>query len=112
MAFRRKRGAQPGNVNARKHGFYAGALAPGLRKVLRRARAMDARELKEEIDLMRTKMYQLANVEPENVTVLTLAGGLLVRMVALHHGLSAKEEEGLHESFVRLIGELGAGGGA
>ena len=73
---------------------------------------MDAREIKEEIDLMRTKIYQLSKVEPDNITVLTLAGGLLVRMVALHHGLNAEQEDGLHESFVRLIGELSPTGGA
>ena len=43
--------------------------------------------------------------------VLTLAGRLLVKMVAVHHGLSREQEDGLHDSLRSLIKELSPVGG-
>lgn len=103
---RRRRGGQQGNANARKHGFYADALGPKARKVLKRAQRIDPSELEEEIALMRTKIHQLVDNDPDNISVLTLAGGLLVRMVALHHGLTDEQESGIHESFKALLTSL------
>lgn len=103
MAFNRKRGAQPGNRNALKHGFYAGALTHKVRDVLRRAQAIDPKELKHEIDILRTQMFQLVKNDPDNVTVLTMAMRTLVRLIALNHGLNADQENDLHHSMRTLI---------
>jgi len=106
MPHRRKRGGQPKNQNARKHGFYAAALGPKARNILRRALALDPEELDQEIALLRTAMFLLMENDPSNINTLTLAASVLVRMVALEHRLTPEEEHDLHESFVRLLRDL------
>ena len=103
---RRPRGGQPGNKNARTHGYYSDALGPKARKLLKRAHLIDPHDLEEEIDLMRVKIHQLTDNDPDNIAVLTLAGGLLVRMIALHNGLSDEQEAGIHDSFKELLTSL------
>ena len=105
----RKRGAQPGNRNAFKHGFYMGMFRKDAQAVLRRARRLDPHELKEEIATMRTKMYEFGLAEPDNLTTFVLAGRLLVKMVAIDFGLSRDEENAVHESLQTLIRDLAAG---
>ena len=106
MAYGRKRGAQPKNRNAYTHGFYSQALTPEARKVLKRAERINPRELQHEIDLMRTAMYRLQEIDQKNVTVLVLAGGLLVKMIAVKHGLSKEQEDGIHDSLRTLLQDL------
>ena len=106
MSFGRKRGAQPENKNARKHGFYEDALIGGQRKILRRALDLDPHELEQEIALLRARMHKLVAVSPDNLTVLVLAGRLLVKMVATHYGLNLAQETGIHESLKDLIETL------
>lgn len=106
MAFGRKRGAQPGNRNALKHGFYASALSAKQRNILRRAARIDPHDLEQEISLLRSRIHQLVATEPDNLQVLTLAGRLLVRMVAVNYGLSKVQEEGIHDSLKELVETL------
>ena len=106
MVFRRKRGAQPGNYNARKHGFYSAALSPRTRKVLREAQKVDAKELAQEIALLRACIFRLQEAEPENLQVLILALRQLSRMVAINFHLSRDEEHAIHESLHDLVRSL------
>ena len=54
---KRKRGGQPGNQNARKHGFYSTHLPPEQAKLLEEAG--DLRDLRPEIALLRVKLNTL-----------------------------------------------------
>lgn len=100
---RRKPGAQPKNKNAHKHGFYAGALSAAQRKVLRRAAALDPAELTQEIALLRARIAELLEAEPSNLQVLILALRQLTKMVAINYGLSAGEQDEVHDSLRDLI---------
>jgi len=106
VPFNRKRGAQPKNRNALKHGFYSEALTPDARKILKRAERIDSRELQHEIDLMRTAMFRLTEIDPKNVTVLVLTGRLLVKMIAVKYGMSKEQEDGIHDSLRTLLLDL------
>jgi hypothetical protein len=106
VAYNRKRGAQPRNRNALRHGFYSGALTKKMRAVLRRAEKIDPQELQNEIDIMRTQMWHLIDASPKNLTVLTLAARVLVKMVAVDYGMGREQEDGIHESLASLIREL------
>jgi hypothetical protein len=103
---RRNQGGQPGNTNARKHGFYADALGARARNILHRASEIPAHEIEREIALLRARIHQLVATEPDNITVLTLALRTLVRMVALNHGLNEEQETGIHQSLRDLIQDL------
>jgi hypothetical protein len=106
VTFGRDPGGQPGNKNARTHGFYEGALPRRAAKILRRAGKLDPHALKEEIALVRTRMYELAELQPENVEVLVLAGRLLVKMMALDYGFGKEQEAGINESLEGLLASL------
>jgi len=103
---RRKPGGQPDNKNARKHGFYAGALGSKAKNILRRASQLDAHDIEAEIALLRARIHQLVATEPDNLAVLNLALRTLVRMVALNHGLDEAQETGIHDSLRDLIQDL------
>jgi hypothetical protein len=72
---KRKSGAQPGNQNARKHGFYSKMLTPQEKRSLRVAADLDG--LDQEIAVMRVKLQSLiaqdSNQHLVNQTAETLA---------------------------------------
>jgi inorganic triphosphatase YgiF len=106
VPFGRKRGAQPKNNNARKHGFYAAALAKNQQNILRRASRIAPHQLEQDIALLRARVYQLVTAEPDNLQLFVLAMGQLTRMVAVNHGLTKRQEDGIHDSLKQLIQEL------
>ena len=106
---KRKPGAQKGNRNSWKHGGYAGALSPEAKKVFKNALTVDLTDIRNETALMRTSLYQLAKIDPENVELLSLVASRLTRMVALQYGMSKDQQTELHTSFVDLIDDLKRG---
>ena len=106
---KRRPGAQPHNKNAWKHGFYSGALSAEAQKVFEHALTIDATELRNETALMRTALYNLSQIEPENVEVLSLVASRLTRMVALQYGMNKEQQAELHTSFCDLIDDLKRG---
>ena len=69
---KRKRGAQPGNQNARKHGFYSKHFTPD--QIEQIGNAHDLKDLGPEINLLRVKLNTLLN-DP------TLSPDLILRAV-------------------------------
>lgn len=106
MPWGRKRGAQPGNRNAWKHGIYAGIFGNEGDKVLRRARRMDPQKLHEEIAILRTAIVSLGNIEKGNLELLSTVMRTLIRAVAVHHGLNKQQEDGIHHSMLDLLKTL------
>ena len=66
---KKKRGGQPGNQNARKHGFYSSHLPPEQAKLLEEAG--DLRDLRPEIALLRVKLNTLLD-DPDTAPELIL----------------------------------------
>ncbi len=83
----RQRGGQPGNRNARKHGFYSSALTPEEQRLF--AETVDLKGLLSEISLLRVKVHGLAEF-PSNSTFELLLQALraLTRMEAVHHNIT------------------------
>ena len=54
---RKKRGGQPGNQNARKHGFYANTLIPEQEEAS--AEALEIRDFGQEVALVRVRLLTL-----------------------------------------------------
>ena len=78
---KRKSGGQPGNQNARKHGFYSNHFTPDQLKQLEDAD--DLRDLGPEIALLRVKLNALLD-DPEVSTELLLrAVNSLARLMAI-----------------------------
>ncbi len=106
---KRKRGGQPNNKNAFKHGIYSGLYGPDAEKVFEQALGVDPKDLRQEIAVLRTTLAQVVNIEKGNVEVLALVARTLTRMVAVNYGLNKDEQNELHGSFLELIDELRRG---
>jgi len=106
VAFGRKQGAQKGNANALKHGLYSSVLNPKLAKFYRKASEISAADLQQEIATLRTLLTNLVDIDAANLTVVNMTLRTLVRLVALHHALSAEDENELHHSMRDLVREL------
>jgi hypothetical protein len=62
-----KSGGQPGNQNARKHGFYSNVLSGDEKRYWKRASLVDG--LSEEIIFLRVKLRSLANQDQFNLSL-------------------------------------------
>ena len=76
---KRHRGAQPGNHNAFKHGFYSTTFAPEVQSAY--SAALRATTLEEEIALLRTRIIPLVSSERSMRGILPQYTRLLDRLV-------------------------------
>ena len=76
---KRKPGGQPGNQNARIHGFYSKKMTPGERRAL--AEYPLGLSMDEEIALLRAKIMEILRAAPGNYEVLFKAMSVLIRSV-------------------------------
>ena len=109
MSTKRTRGGQKNNKNAWKHGIYSDALGKRARKIFEKAMGIDPKDLRQEIGVLRTTLAEVVKHEPGNVEIVALVARTLTRMVAVHFGLNAQEQDELHTSFIDLIDTLRRG---
>lgn len=99
---RRRRGAQPGNSNARKHGFYAAArLTAQQAELLARARA--GASLDDDIDLLRVEMARLVtsgDYDPRAVAALATA---VTRAELARHRITGADDRAAMMSALRSV---------
>ena len=83
---RRPRGAQPGNQNGRKHGFYSNFRTREELEWLPKVAQIDS--LDEDIAVLRVKIRSVLANDPENIKVLLLALSHLARLVKTQKDIS------------------------
>jgi hypothetical protein len=86
---KRKRGGQRGNRNARKHGFYSGALSPAETSQLWNIANQEG--VDPEIALIRVKLQSSLQHDPGNRRVITEASRLLVKWYSEDCGLDTAD---------------------
>jgi hypothetical protein len=86
---KRKRGGQEGNGNARKHGFYSGALSPAETRQLWNITNLEG--VDPEVALIRVKLQSSLQHDPGNRRVIREASRLLVRWYSANYGLDASD---------------------
>ena len=86
----KKRGGQPGNQNARTHGFYSRTLTPEQQETLDAAAGLN--NLDEEIALMRFKISSIITNDPDNHAALLMAVSLLTKMITVNGEYKAQQE--------------------
>lgn len=102
---KRSRGAQPGNRNALKHGFYAKTLTEAEQVDLQIA--ADIEGLDDEIALLRVKIKHALERDPDNLDILLDASATLARLVKLRYGLTSREGTSIQDNIVKVLKELG-----
>lgn len=101
---RRRRGAQPGNLNAWRHGLYARTLTPDALRALAIARKLKATDLTEEIAALRGR---LAALEPVDVAAFTKGIAILIRAAQAQHRMSPQATKDLAQALAATLNALG-----
>ena len=91
-----KKGGQPGNQNARKHGFYSTVMDSTKKHRLKEAALVKG--LDEEISLLRVKLQQVVENDPDNVRLILQAVITLARLLRTRNNLGLGKEESLAEA--------------
>lgn len=100
----RRRGGQPGNTNALKHGLYSRTLPPAAQEALVQARRLPVADLSQEITALRAR---LAALSPYQLAAFTSGLSLLARLVATQHRLSPSQAQNLSDAVANVVQELG-----
>jgi hypothetical protein len=87
----RPRGAQPGNQNARKHGYYSKTLTPGQQKLL--PSLAGTRGLDREIEIARVRILSILAYDPRNTKLLMRALRSAVRLVRIQETIDSHIRE-------------------
>lgn len=112
MAGRRKRGAQPRNTNALKHGLYARHLTGEQLEALLDAEEMDPADLQHEIALLRARLASVVSKAPERFDLVVAGLRTLAQLVAVRHRLSPNAAEELGGAIARVVEGVGTQLGA
>jgi hypothetical protein len=75
----KKRGAQPGNRNARTHGFYSKDLAADQQEVLKAAAGLS--NFDQEVAFLRLRIHSIITKDPDNHAVLLKALSMLIKLI-------------------------------
>jgi hypothetical protein len=100
-----KRGGQPGNQNARKHGFYSPVMDSAQRHRLKEAALVKG--LDEEINLLRVKLQSVVEHDPDNVRLILQAAVSLGRLMRTRNKLGEGKEDHLAQAIKNIITDIG-----
>jgi len=107
VAGQKGRSGPPGNQNARRHGLYARALTAAQAARFRAARRLPE-DLREEIALLRAKVAQLLDAEPDNMAALVDGLNAMTRMLLAQRRLTGAQDDphALENAVREVLGEL------
>ncbi|MDO8578772.1 MAG: hypothetical protein Q7R50_06290 [Dehalococcoidales bacterium] len=96
----RNRGGQPGNQNARTHGFYSKSATPEQQQNMSIAAGMEG--LDEEIALLRAKI-SAATEDPSQSNFLLSGISLLSRLLRTREKLGSQQSKGLEQAIANVL---------
>jgi hypothetical protein len=99
-----KRGAQPGNQNARKHGFYSRALDEADR--LEMEEAIYVEGIDQEIALLRIKLRELIENHPDRIDLHLEAANTIARLIRTRYQISKEQKKSLKEAITKVLAEV------
>jgi len=101
-----KRGAPKGNRNARKHGFYSRALTEAEKIELEEAAEVEG--IDQEIALLRIKLRELVENEPDRIDLHLEAANTIARLVRTRYQISKEQKRSLKEAIAKVLTEVAA----
>lgn len=100
---KKKRGAQPGNLNALKHGYYSKALTKAQAVLLQAADKLPSDDLSGEIALLRQRLYTLLEASPDKLDLLNDTVRTLARLAATHYHLKGSDADRLTAAMQNVL---------
>ena len=101
---KRKRGGQPDNQNARKHGFYSKVLDEAGRLDFELATGVEG--IDDEIALLRVKIKSILENDPENIKLIMQATNALAKLVITKYNISKEDKKGLKEAIDNVLRDV------
>ena len=98
---KKKRGAQKGNQNARKHGFYSKVLDEKEQAAFDQAIFVEG--IDEEIALLRVKMISLLERDPENIRLISQAANTLIKLILIKHDVDRNDPKSMKEAIFTVL---------
>jgi hypothetical protein len=99
-----KRGAPKGNQNARTHGFYSRALTEAEKIELDEASYVEG--IDQEIALLRIKLRELVENEPDRIDLHLEAANTIARLVRTRYLISKEQKRSLKEAIAKVLTEV------
>lgn len=99
-----KRGAPPKNQNARKHGFYSRSLDEAER--LEMEEAIYVEGVDQEIALLRIKLRELIESQPERIDLHLEAANTIARLIRTRYQISKEQKKSLKEAIAKVLAEV------
>ena len=101
-----KRGAQKGNQNARKHGFYSKALAEAEALELEEAGFVEG--VDDEIALLRVQLRKLIDDHPDRIDLQLEAANTIARLVRTRYQITNEQKRSLKDAITKVLTEVAA----
>jgi len=98
------RGGQPGNQNARTHGFYSKALTKAERLEMEDAARIFG--IDDEIALLRVKLRELVENYPGRIDLQLKAANTIGRLCRTKYQIAAEQKAGLKEAIGKVLTEV------
>lgn len=105
---KRRPGGQPGNQNARRHGFYSEHLPPAARKTYEEALELGPANLEHEVAICRQRLTDLINAAPQQIDLLTRLVNSLARLCATHFHLNQSDTDQLTTAMRNVLADIEA----
>ena len=99
-----KRGAPPGNQNARKHGFYSRVLDAEEQLDFEQATRVEG--LDDEIAMLRVRIKSVLQHDPNNMKLIAQATNALARLVSTRYNISKEDKKGLREAITTVLRDV------
>jgi hypothetical protein len=101
---KRKRGAQRGNQNARRHGFYSNVLDEAEKIDIEQAILVEGLDM--EIALLRVKLKSVIRHDPDNINLIIQATESLARLLKVKYNIGKQDKRGLKEAIGNVLRDV------
>lgn len=101
---KRTKGGQPRNQNAKTHGFYSKVLDDAEQLDLEVAEGVQG--IDDEIALLRVKIKQLIEKDPDNLRLIMEATSTIARLVRTRYNLNKGQGKGVKDAITKVLMEL------
>jgi hypothetical protein len=101
---KRKTGGQPGNHNARKHGFYSKVLPRNEKRGMKFAAGLEG--IDQEIAVLRIKFRSLLAQDGQNLRLINQTVSTLARMYTIKYSFSRNDSSKLKEAVSAVLEEF------
>lgn len=96
--------ARKSTPKSQKPGFYAQALSEAEKLLLEEARGVEG--LDEEIAMLRVKLRELIQNDPDQLDLHLKVTNTIARLVGIHYDISKEQRKSLREAITRVLTEI------